>query len=278
MSEEKKKVERVSPYVKELVKLTGKKESEIEKLWSKAKDITVETYGVQERDFKDKHYKFMMDTVKNMLGFNENRSLVVEFVQSEKGAKEFIQETMIANDFSALWKGHIAPEEKDETEMDVGDEIDKATKPTTEAKKDGTAPDGTGPHGRGAGPGKGKADGTGMKKVKDDEEEEDEVEKEMEEDLKELKSNSKTTDLAKEAAEAQKNKESASNEEIAESIAKAEELKFEKYSIEQLKEMPINDVYDTENGTIMEVQLPNGQTRFVKSETREKAKEEGWNI
>jgi len=191
-----KKIKKISPYVQELVKLTGKKVSEIEKLWDKAKKIAKDMYGIEEKDFKETHYRFMVDTVKNMLGFNENKSLVVEFINSEKSAKEFIQEAITTtSDFPQLWKSHIKSEEDEDDEINVGEEIDKIVKQT----------------------------------------------------------------------EIEDNYNDGSNKKIV-------------YDIEQLKKFPIEEVYKIEEGITMEIKLPNGKRKYIKAESIEKAKEEGWCI
>ncbi len=92
-----------SPWVKKLVKETGKSETEVEKLWGKAKAVTAEHFSIQESDFDDKHYGYAVGVVKKMSGLRE---YVKDFVNSELSAREFI-ETVISGDFNAIHKDGI---------------------------------------------------------------------------------------------------------------------------------------------------------------------------
>ena len=173
----------MSPFIKKLMKETGKDESEIKELWKKSKDITSDTFGLDESEFSNREYMYAKETVKSMLGY-EDVITVADFIESDKSAKDFISskksstyntETVTSGDFSSLDKS-VTKKKKDDEEEDE--------KEIEEARKDGTPPDGTGPHGRGNGPGKGKADGSGMKNADtedDSEEDEEEDEKEKEE-------------------------------------------------------------------------------------------------
>jgi hypothetical protein len=257
-----------SPYIDKLIKETGKQSDEIIKLWNKVIELTEESYGIKHKEFKNEHFKYARETVYNILGKREHIDLVPKFVESEKSTKEFIKEYVQSGDFPGLYDDPIVKGDEEETrdvetEYDIDrkskqmdfdtldamydypmDEKKKTTKKTKvikkkniygdeveesveveEAKKDGTEPDSTGPHGRGDGPGKGKADGSGMKK-KDDEE-------------KESKKQSTT---------------------------------------EELKSLPIKHVYETQNKVILEVSDKNGKNRYIRFNSLEEARENGWNV
>ena len=92
-----------SPWVKKLVKETGKSEAEIEKLWGKAKNSTAEHFNIQEAEFNDTHYGYAVGIVKQMAGLRE---YVKDFVSSELSAREFI-ETVISGDFNAIHKDGV---------------------------------------------------------------------------------------------------------------------------------------------------------------------------
>lgn len=89
-----------SPYVKKLASETGKSVAEIEKLWSKAKEISADTFGKPESDFGTKEYKYTVGIVKNMLGLNEKVLDPSIFLGSGKSAKDFIKETVVSANFS----------------------------------------------------------------------------------------------------------------------------------------------------------------------------------
>jgi hypothetical protein len=131
-----------SPYVKSLSKETGKPESEIEKLWSKAKDITSDTFNKKEKDFEDKEYSYTVGIVKNMLGIKEELLDPSKFLNSDLSAREFI-ETVTSSSFPSLDKNLIPPEE-DEEEPEEELKITKEKKIEVESISDdewGTALD-----------------------------------------------------------------------------------------------------------------------------------------
>ncbi len=88
-----------SPFVKKIAKEIGVGIPKIEKLWDKAKTITTETFGVKEKDFGDREYAYTTGIVKKMLGVSEDSWKPIDFLKSEKSAKEFI-ETVISADFN----------------------------------------------------------------------------------------------------------------------------------------------------------------------------------
>ena len=70
-----------------LAKQAGKSDKEAEKLWKKAKKITIDTFGKENWDYT-------MGVYKQMLGINEAIN-PVDFVSSNKNAKEFIEQVVL---------------------------------------------------------------------------------------------------------------------------------------------------------------------------------------
>lgn len=104
----------VSPYVTKLVKITGKSESEIEKLWVDAKKITSETLGKTEDQFSKREYDYAYGIVMNILGRKESVLNPEIFINSEKSAKEFLED-MISADLN-LPNDPIVIKKKDDDE------------------------------------------------------------------------------------------------------------------------------------------------------------------
>lgn len=102
-----------SPYVTKLVKDTGKSTQEIEKYWAQAKKITSETFGKSENDFGKAEYDFAYGTVMNMLGKKESILNPEVFLNSEKSAKDFIEE-VISADFNIGDENPVVKKDKDE--------------------------------------------------------------------------------------------------------------------------------------------------------------------
>lgn len=113
-----------SPYVNKLAKETGKSVAEIEKLWNKAKGITVDTFGTTEDNFGAKEYKYTVGIVKNMLGMNENILDPSIFLKSGKSAKDFIKETTVSANFSI---GDINPVTVSKDANDGEEDAEKTT-------------------------------------------------------------------------------------------------------------------------------------------------------
>ncbi len=156
-----------SPYLRKLSKETGISVSKLEPYWEQAKELATEHFGKLEASFGQKEWDWAMQMVKQLAGIQESRVSVQDFISTDKSVDEFITESLVTSgDFPSLQTNVIT---KDDEEDEDEDEFDE---PVREAKKDGTDPDGTGPHGRGNGPGKGKADGSGMKKDKEEDDEE----------------------------------------------------------------------------------------------------------
>ncbi len=114
----------MSPYVKKLSRETGKSEKEISGFWEKAKKITSETFGVKEDNFTTEHYEFAITTVKNMLGLSEEIVNPANFLQSELGAKEYI-ETVVSGSFSVGDKNPVIPPKDKKIIDDEEDEEDE---------------------------------------------------------------------------------------------------------------------------------------------------------
>ena len=101
-----------SPYIKSLSRETGKPESELEKLWSKAKEITSDTFNKKESEFGEKEYSYTVGIIKNMLGLKEEVLNPAKFLESEMSAREYI-ETITSSAFPSLDKDLTPPEEED---------------------------------------------------------------------------------------------------------------------------------------------------------------------
>lgn len=143
----------ISPYVRNLVRETGKETEEIEECWYKAKRITEDTFGVPEDEFAEREFEYSRDVVYRMLGLDEAFS-ISEFIKSDMSAKDFIEQAVqTSGDFDINQGGqtHKRKPYQDEPEEEDEEKIRKFKQ------------DGTGPHGQGAGPGEGKADGSGRK-------------------------------------------------------------------------------------------------------------------
>lgn len=144
----------ISPYVEEVSKVTGVDAKKLQPHWKKAKELTVEQFGMSEEEFEVKQFKHAQETLKELYGLKINRVDVKKFLESDLDVDKFLEQTVTSGDFPKLNKGTISKKDDDEEEEETG--------------PGGHIPDGTGPHGRGEGPGKGKADGSGLEKKKED--------------------------------------------------------------------------------------------------------------
>lgn len=104
-----------SPYIKSLARETGKSETELEKLWSKAKEITSDTFNKKESEFGEKEFSYTVGIVKNMVGIKEEVLNPSKFLESTLSAKEFI-ETITSSSFPSLDKDLTPPDEDEEEE------------------------------------------------------------------------------------------------------------------------------------------------------------------
>jgi hypothetical protein len=110
-----------SPYLKKLAKETGKSMGELETLWSKAKSITTDTFGVGEGSFGQREYAYATAVVKKMLGLDEELFNPALFLKSEKDAKDYI-ETLISGTFDDI--GNVVPPEPSQQDDEEEDEYD----------------------------------------------------------------------------------------------------------------------------------------------------------
>ncbi len=114
----------LSPYVRALMKETGKSESEIISLWNKAKIVTMDTFGKIENAFGKREYRYTKDVVKNMLGFNEQQIKPIDFLNFKGSTDEFF-EVVVSGDFSVLNSVDITSNKKKVVQLDK--EMDKPT-------------------------------------------------------------------------------------------------------------------------------------------------------
>lgn len=102
-----------SPYVIKLIKDTGKPANQIEKLWADAKHIASETFGKSEDDFGKAEYEFAYGTVMNILGKKESVLNPEVFLNSDKSARDFIEE-VISADFNIGDDNPVVNKDKDD--------------------------------------------------------------------------------------------------------------------------------------------------------------------
>jgi hypothetical protein len=107
-----------SPYVKKLAQETGREISEIESRWSEAKNLAAESLGKPESDFLDEDYKYVVGTLKNMLGIHEGLK-VKDFLDSGVNARDFI-ETVISSQFNI---GKVIPPIAKRHDLDNDDQL-----------------------------------------------------------------------------------------------------------------------------------------------------------
>lgn len=114
----------ISPFVREIARDTGKATREVEDAWARALEMTSEIFGLDSVDFKDKHYKHAVETTKELLGVVEQVINPLDFLDSEKSAKEFIEQTVSGNyDIGNV----IPPDEDDDNDKDdIIDIIEKS--------------------------------------------------------------------------------------------------------------------------------------------------------
>jgi len=92
-----------SLYLKALVKETGKSEDELSLVWNKAKQVTTETFGIQEKDFGKKEYRYAQEIARSLLKINEDTINPIDFLNYKGKAIDFI-ETLVSGSFPSLNK------------------------------------------------------------------------------------------------------------------------------------------------------------------------------
>lgn len=110
----------VSPYITKLMKLTGKNEHEVEYAWEEAKRVTSETLGKTEDKFGKTEYDYAFGIVMNLFGKKEAILNPEIFINSEKSAKDFLEE-MISGDFN-IPEEPITIKNKDDNKDETEDE------------------------------------------------------------------------------------------------------------------------------------------------------------
>lgn len=97
-----------SPFLKKISRETGKSEKELEKYWSQAKEISSDFFGIPEKDFGEKEYGYASGIVKQMAGIKEHILDVSYFLDSDKSAKDFVEQegTVISGEFDI---GNVIP-------------------------------------------------------------------------------------------------------------------------------------------------------------------------
>lgn len=114
-----------SPYVKNLVKDTGKSVSEIEKLWDRAKKISAEEFGKGEDSWGSREYSYTVGIVKNMLGIREELLDPQDFLNSDLVALDFLKEVTVSGQFDV---GNVVPPDDEKEEEEEEEELDEKKK------------------------------------------------------------------------------------------------------------------------------------------------------
>lgn len=121
-----------SPYVKNLMNLTGKNEKEVYRAWKKSQELTSENFGMEIDDFERKQYEYAVETAKNLLGMKEDVT-VRSFYESEKSAADYIEEVMTSGnigvdlDHATMRKKGAYKGNGDSTDVEMDDEEKERT-------------------------------------------------------------------------------------------------------------------------------------------------------
>lgn len=108
----------MNPWIRRLQKYSGKDEASITEIWNKAKKEFSKTANIIEADFTDKHYKRVYDKVMSSLVQHSKKVRPVDFIESEKSAKDFIHELVVSNDFDIPSPLVFSSKEKDQSEAE----------------------------------------------------------------------------------------------------------------------------------------------------------------
>lgn len=109
----------MSPFIKQLAVELGRKEEDVEKVWSDCKKVTADTFGIKEEDFSKREIEYTKEVVRETLGLRKEIT-VADFVKSDKSASEFIDEAItVSGQFGidrAVTKKKKDDEKDEETE------------------------------------------------------------------------------------------------------------------------------------------------------------------
>lgn len=122
----------MSPYIKKLSKETGKSEKEVEKLWTKAKEITGEEFGKSEKDFGSKEFAYTTSIVKKMLGVDESVLDPSIFLESKQSAKSYLEDVVTSSSFNI---GNVIPPDEEEEDEEKQEEKAEITELPEKAKE-----------------------------------------------------------------------------------------------------------------------------------------------
>lgn len=95
-----------TPWVKKIAKETGHTVNEVEGMWDKAKVIVSKITGKKEADFTGKEYAMCTNQVKKMLSIDESLLDPELFINSDKNASDYLDETMSSSGFNI---GNVIP-------------------------------------------------------------------------------------------------------------------------------------------------------------------------
>lgn len=65
---------------------------EIEEVYNDAKNITIDDFNVDEEKFTNKHYDYIIKTMKQILDIKESNMWIDSFLKSDKKSKEYFKE------------------------------------------------------------------------------------------------------------------------------------------------------------------------------------------
>ncbi|MFW6225416.1 MAG: hypothetical protein ACOC3V_00490 [bacterium] len=194
----------MSPYVREIIKETGKSNDEIQELWDKAIELTAESYGVDRIDFNSDHFNYAKKTVYNLLQKEEYSDAIQKFLDFNSSTKNFIKEYVQSANFSDVLDTAVIHKDDDKDENDDEDEDEN-----------------------------------------DDDDKDDMMENKN-------KFNSETSQKS--------------------NVGKKQ------YNKEELKQFPVDEIFETQDGIILSVYDPYGKNHYIKASSLEEAKNEGWDV
>ena len=106
-----------SPFVKKLSIELGKPEEEINQIWVESKKLTAETFGITEEEFTQREILYTEEIVRDALGVHREIT-IADFINSEKSAREFIDEAVQSSDSFGIDKSVTKKKKNDEDEDD----------------------------------------------------------------------------------------------------------------------------------------------------------------
>ncbi len=111
------------PFIKKIIKDTGRTYEELDPLWQKAKKIIIEKFSVKENDFELDHYSEISGIVYQILDIKEHGDDPSYFLKSSLPIDQYL-EMMTSSAFAGVLDGDISnsDELKSEDSDDIKDE------------------------------------------------------------------------------------------------------------------------------------------------------------